>query len=76
LEFDDNAKLRRHYNDKHELYFVTTTNASKEAKRVATEHNIKIKDCRNLIKMKLEYSLDKFREDTCKRNKNGERLFT
>jgi hypothetical protein len=26
--------------------------------------------------MKLEYSLDKFREDTCKRNKNGERLFT
>jgi hypothetical protein len=37
LEFDDNAKHWKNYNDNAILYFTTTTNSSKEAKRVAQE---------------------------------------
>lgn len=76
LEFDYNVKHRKNYKNAHELYFVTTTNASKQAKKVAQEKWIMIRDCRDLLKMKEKYGLDDFKKNTIKWKNNGERLFT
>lgn len=72
LDFWDNAKHRKEGKPNPKFYFVTTTNASKEAKRVAKEYSIELKDCRDLIKMRNRYSLDDFKNDSRKWKNKGE----
>ena len=55
--------IKKGWYKNHTLYFATTTQITKESKKIAQENNIKVIDCKELLKIRKKYSLDDFEKD-------------
>ena len=63
LVFDYKSKDREKYSSNAKRCFVSTSQITQEAKKVAKEYKINAIDCRDLLKMRQKYSLDDFEKD-------------